>query len=55
MCYANMMQRIAWQRNCDEILNEDQVELSLATMGIESWCLLLVLCLVSFVIVALDL
>jgi len=44
MCYGGMMQGIAWQRNCHENLKKALVELSLGTMGIESWCLWLVLC-----------
>jgi len=43
-----MMQRIAWRRDCHKIWKKARVELSLGTMGIESCCLLLVLCFWSF-------
>lgn len=44
------MQGIAWQRNVHEIFKKALVELSLGTMGIESWCLWLVLFFWSFAI-----
>lgn len=50
-CYVLMK---AWcrelhgKRGCHEILKKAWVELSLRTMGIESWCFLLVLCFWSF-------
>ena len=36
------------KRGCHEILKKAWVEFSLGTMGIESWCFLLVLCFWSF-------
>jgi len=37
--YGNMMQGIEWQGKCHEIMKKDRVDISLGTMGIESWCL----------------
>ena len=40
-----------WKIYCHEILKKALVEISLGTMGVESWWLLSVLCFWSFVII----